>query len=267
MNLHVATVAEWWQVVPKRKSMTELSVLLIQVRDPSDPMATHELGCVERRLADRAVRLVARNAIAERPDASWLQGVHALIVGGSGAYSVHHPRSQRWVSPLRRLLDVVLERGLPGFGICFGHQLMGYHLGAAVNTDQNHAELGTIRLHLTPEGKRDSLFGGLGAVFSAHTGHSDHVDGTPAGVELLASGDQLTTQAFKVRDAPFYSTQFHPDLTGQEAASRYVAFHASRPDHGDADPAELASHFQPGQDASARLLGLFVDLVAQSAEF
>lgn len=198
-------------------------VLLIQSRSPRDPMLDHERACFAKRLADQPVRLVTRNAVSERAEPSWLRGVHGLILGGSGDYSVHHPFSDPWLSPLRRLLDMALQRDLPGFGVCFGHQLLSQHLGAAVRTDPEGEEVGSVDLQLTQAGQDCELFGDLGLKFSAQTGHADTVDRVPIGAELLAEGERVACQALRVIGAPFWSTQFHPDLTGSEARERFLS--------------------------------------------
>ncbi len=236
-------------------------LLLIQIRDAGDPMAEHERACVARRVGD-GVALTVHNALTAPAQRRWLDGVDGLVIGGSGNYSVHHPDSQPWVNHLRQLLDAALAAALPGFGICFGHQLLGYHLGARVLTDEARAELGTVPLQLTAAGQRDPIFGELEPDFFAHTGHSDHVAEVPEGATLLASGDDCPTQAFKLRDAPFYSTQFHPDLTGAEAASRYLAYRKNLDGALD-DPSICgASRFRPGADQTSVLLGRFAAAIA-----
>lgn len=239
-----------------------LQVLLVQVRDPGDPMADHERGCVRRRLDGREVVLETRNILEGEIPQAEVDRFDAVIFGGSGDYSVHDPRSAPWVGGLRRVLDRVLERATPGFGLCFGHQLLGAHLGADVATVDAHAELGTVDMRLTHLGVSDPIFCDLEEDFHAHTGHSDHVSSVPEGVVVLASNDTLETQAFKVVDRPFYSTQFHPDLTGAEAVSRYLAYQASLSRGSDA-AALGASRFRPGADAATVLLGRFLDAVAR----
>ncbi len=223
-------------------------------------MALHEHDCITRRIGDRRVKLRIANALTAPLNASALDDVDALIIGGSGNYSVHHPLSQSWVTPLRGLLERALKDRLPAFGICFGHQLLGQHLGAAVATKAQHAEMGTVPLTLTPHGSDDALFATLGPEFHAHTGHSDCVTTTPAGVDLLAQSDRLHTQAFRVRGSNFYTTQFHPDMTGAEAVARYEAFRAGLPapeqhPHG-------SKKFVAGKDDTAKLIGGFIDMVA-----
>lgn len=198
-------------------------VLLVQVRAMGDRMAGHERECVARRLGSD-VTLRSYNVFDHHPERSWLDGIDALIIGGSGAFSVHDERSEGFVFPLRDLLDRCLEIGMPGFGICFGHQLLGMHLGAQVVTDESRKESGTVGYQLTEAGKADPLFGAYGDRFHGHTGHTDRVTRVPNGTVLIAENDTVQPQVLKVRGAAFYSTQFHPDLIAEEAQDRYRAF-------------------------------------------
>ena len=240
-----------------------MKILLLQVRAPDDAMAQHERLCVARRLAIEPDELHIANAVAAPARADWLDGVDAMIIGGSGAYSVHHTESEPWVDPLRKLLDSALQRDLPSFAICFGHQLLGLHFGAPVITDPDREEIGTVQLRLTWEGRQCPLFSQLGGVFDAQTGHSDHVVGLPPGVELLATGLGCTTQAFKVIDKRFYSSQFHPDLTGEEAKARYLSNKRDQSGRVAANVARNANAFRSGRDEATRLLPLFIETVVK----
>ena len=236
-----------------------LNILLIQIRRRDDPMAAHEATCVARRLGTRSVALTTANAFETLAETQWLAGVDGVIIGGSGAFSVHHPLSRRWVPALRVLLEEMLVRQVPGFGVCFGHQLLGHHLGAEVATIPEHAEVGTVTVSLTAQGQADPVFGPVGAQLEVHTGHSDSVMSVPGGVVLLAENGALKSQAFRVRDAPFYSTQFHPDITGAEARERYRAYQASLATDVPNATEEKLERYRPGQDASTALIGHFVD--------
>ncbi len=236
--------------------MSTPRILLIQARAANDPAADHERSCVAQRIGIGNATLTTRSAVSEQASPAWLDGQDAIIIGGSGAFSVHHPESDPWVSKLRTLVDAALSANLPGFGICFGHQLIGRHFGAEVHTDRRYAEVGTIDVDLTPAGRADPLFSSVDPSLPVHTGHSDHVDATPEGLELMASAPSLETQAFRVRGTCFYSTQFHPDLTGAEAVARYMAFAQNKP-----DALANASRFRPGADTSVTLLARFVELL------
>ena len=245
-------------------SPSDTTLLLIQARAPGDPMLDHEASCIRRRLGDRAVRLNPRNALDGAVGIDALDGMAGVVIGGSGDFSVEHPVSHPWVEPLVALVEEVLRRGMPGFGICFGHQLLGRVHGAALLTDHARREGGTIGLELTAAGRADPVFGPLKGAFAAHTGHTDRVAEVPAGLELLASGDVVETQAFRTVGGTFYSTQFHPDLTGAEAGARYAAYRAAlegkvAPASNSESSAEAGGHFRPGEDATTELLGRFVD--------
>jgi GMP synthase (glutamine-hydrolysing) len=233
-------------------------VLLLQARKPNDPMEVHEKQCVAQRLDRLKVDLQTRTVISAPADPAWLQGVDAVIIGGSGRYSVHHPKSTQWVTPLRRVLEVILQQAIPCFGICFGHQLLGLHLGAQVVTDPTLAEVGTITITLNQEGQSDPVFGHLGGTFFGHTGHSDAVDRIPEGVALLGSSEVLETQVFKVTGQPFYSTQFHPDITGAEAKARYRAYQKGFAVDIPEATLEKISRFTEGDDDTSNLLAQFI---------
>jgi len=239
----------------------DLRILLIQIRDHGDVMADHEFECVQRRLGSRQVRWYRRNALVEDAQPHWVDETDAIVIGGSGDYSVHHPASAPWVSRLRRMLDRALHVEKPGFGICFGHQLVGLHLGAPVKTCEQRTEVGTVEVELTTEGQTCALFGRLGERFHVHTGHSDHVEHIPSGVELLARNDTVEGQAFRVSGTRFYTTQFHPDMTAAEARERYLRYQAAMAGVSRTATRERAERFALGQDLSTDLLGGFVDLV------
>lgn len=232
-------------------AQTPRRVLLVQFRDAADAMAGHERACIARRLGGYPLTLTSRNALAETASRRWLDGMDGLIIGGSGAYSCHHAESRPWVDPARELLERVIVDGTPAFGLCFGHQLLGHHLGAEVRTSEARTEIGTVALQLTERGAEDPVFSYLGPTFQAQTGHSDHVSEVSAELEVLVGNARVPLQAFKLRDKPVYTTQFHPDMTGAEARDRYLAYQGHLGGEGDADV------FKVGTDVSAGLLGRF----------
>lgn len=235
-------------------------ILLVQVRAPDDPMLEHERLCVQRRLGARHFELKYRNAVPEKAGPSWLEGIDGVIIGGSGDFSVHHPKSTPWVTPLRTMLDDILRLNVPCFAICFGHQMLGLHLGEHVKTDPDYAELGTVAVNVTDEGQKSPLFDGFNKRLWVHSGHSDHVTRVPEGVDLLASNSATHTQAFFVRGTQTFSVQFHPDMTGAEARYRYLAYRQGFAARLDPTAESKADQFKPDLDESVGLIGRFYDI-------
>tara|TARA_B100000674_G_scaffold480435_1_gene480018 strand:- start:290 stop:847 length:558 start_codon:yes stop_codon:yes gene_type:complete len=185
-----------------------------------------------------------------------------MLVGGSGSYSVHDARSTPWVTPLRDVLELALKTSLPSMGICFGHQLLGFHLGSKVETDPSRAEVGTIPVELTDLGRTDPLFNEFSPSFLVHTGHSDSVMKAPDGVSVLGRSSALETQIFKVNGAPFYSTQFHPDISGEEARYRYAAYQRGLAEAVPMVAPPESLRYKVGEDESNLLIGRFLRLLA-----
>ena len=134
-----------------------MKLVLIQIRQPGEPMTEHEKRCISKRLGERNVDVVTRNVFSEEARADWLDSADCLVIGGSGNYSVNDARSDSFTKPVQKIMSLALDRGLPGFGICFGHQLLGDMLGHQVLTEPKYAELGTSSYQLTDAGLKDPL--------------------------------------------------------------------------------------------------------------
>jgi GMP synthase (glutamine-hydrolysing) len=138
-------------------------------------------------------------------------GTRGVLVSGS-PLSMTQPSP--WMTEAAEELLRIGERGTPVLGICFGHQMLGHAAGSQVVRNPKGREIGTVRVQLTPEGRKDPLFRGWatedGAIEVQAT-HVDSVAGVPKGATLLASNEKCATQAFRFSDA-VASVQFHPEL-------------------------------------------------------
>jgi GMP synthase-like glutamine amidotransferase len=132
-------------------------------------------------------------------------------------------------------------------------------MGAEVETRAQYSEIGTMSYELTDDGLADPVFGTLPRRFDAQTGHTDAVTSIPSGITVMAQNDQLKSQAFKVDGCPFYSTQFHPDLTGFEAHSRYLALQAGLQDVCTQASLENVERYVVGKDDIEGLLAHFIE--------
>jgi GMP synthase (glutamine-hydrolysing) len=197
----------------------EPRALLISLRDPSDAMCEHERRC----FADQA-RLPDANVVIHAmqegiPDRGKIKGYDAVFFGGSGAYSVLD--DVQWIRDGIATLLTVAELRIPTWASCFGFQGLAVALGGTVVRDDAHAEMGSTWIRLTAAGKADPLLSGLAEGFWAQEGHHDRVVGVPKGVTLVAEGDFVTEQAFRIDGAPFWASQFHPELTVASTIERF----------------------------------------------
>ncbi len=212
---------------------------LISLRDPHDPMAEQELRCF--RDSAGLPSLVKVHAADTPLDQELIESASLFFFGGSGAYSVLDTHS--WVRNMLDFLVQVVDAKVPAWASCFGFQGLALALGGEVNRDDARQELGAFPIHLNKAGRHDPLFGELPDSFFAQLGHHDHVDRLPSGVTLLCTGEKIRNQAFKVDGAPFWASQFHPELRKATTMERwnYYREHYSDPESAAIIDADMAA--------------------------
>ncbi len=197
---------------------SRLRYLLLQVRNPDDPMRDQEVRCFARVLNTPIESIQTHDLLSGPPTQPLLAKCDLVLLGGSGDYSV--AAGGAWLEPVLEAMRELYEAGKPTFASCWGFQAMARALGGTVVTDLTRAELGTIPLELTEEGRSDAVFGVLPLKFPAHAGHQDIVDALPPNAVRLAEGPRTLNQAFTFPGKPIYCTQFHPELTRQTFLER-----------------------------------------------
>ncbi len=168
-----------------------------------------------------------------------LDDYSGLIMGGSPFNSsdpaeVKSEVQRRVESELASLLDSVVAADFPMLGACYGIGTIGTHQGAVV--DRTYGEpVGPVSVTLTPEGRRDPVFGVLPPVFDAFVGHKEAVRDLPPHAVRLASSPGCPVQAFRI-GTNVYATQFHPELDVAGIVTRIDVYkHAGYFDPGEAD--------------------------------
>ncbi len=202
--------------------MPQLRFLLLQIRHDDDPIRSQEIQCFADAIGCEVDAIRPLDLIADRLTARALEEADAVLIGGSGDYSVADQSD--WLETTLADLRLLDEMQKPTFASCWGFQALARALGGRCIHDPKHAELGTIRLRLSEAGKRDPLFQTIGSEFLGQAGHEDHVVELPPGVTLLASSATVKNQAFKVDGAPIYCTQFHPELSRTALIDRVTAY-------------------------------------------
>lgn len=185
-------------------------------------MREHEVQCFAREIGCSRKSIQVVDFTAAVPDQATLDGADVVLLGGSGDFSVTGHYS--WLEPAFETLRQIHDHAKPTLASCWGFQAFAKALGGEVVTDLARAELGTIPMRLTQEGKQDPIFGPLGEVFAAQAGHQDIVESLPADAVLLASSSKVENQAFTFFGKPIYCTQFHTELRKDDLMTRLRSY-------------------------------------------
>ena len=236
-----------------------MRLLVLQARLASDPMLEHERRCFAAVTGRGEGELNFHNVIDEVPKQDLVTSHDALLIGGSGDFSLAKPEHP-FFEPTAELLRRLVRRQFPTFGSCFGYQLLVDALGGKVETDPEASEVGSFNVTLTEDGRRDDLFGQLPERFVAQMGHLDRATELPPGIPNLASSRRCPHQALRVPGAPIWATQFHPELNRHTNLDRCVAYAKQYLD-GEETPGREQ---MPSPDALL-ILPRFLELVANGA--
>jgi GMP synthase (glutamine-hydrolysing) len=237
-----------------------LKILLLQARHKDDP-ARHE----ERQsFADRAglslEQIVPFDLLDSTPTLAEIRRYDALMVGGSGAFSVSKDNLLNQNGVMAVLADVV-ETGHPTFASCFGFHLIVQALGGQVIYDPECMEVGTYELTCNENGRADELFSHLPDRFLAQLGHKDRAARLPDDVINLAASANAPYQALRFPGKPIWATQFHPELTGEDNLLR---FHRYQNEYAAVyGPEEVQAALQRFQESPETdgLIRAFLDIV------
>ncbi len=106
-----------------------------------------------------------------------------------------------------------VERGVPLLGVCFGAQLLAWGLGARVY-GADAREVGFEPIVPTPAAEGDDLLDHYASGDQVFQWHMDTFD-LPDGAELLATGERVTNQAFRMGPSA-WGVQFHLEIDASE---------------------------------------------------
>lgn len=195
-------------------------ILLIQARSGDDPMLEHELQAFSARCELERSQFSSFNIAVDHIDEFSVQNVDAVMVGGSGDFSLVE-RGFDWHRDYLELIRHILEVKIPMFASCFGFQGIVQALGGRLERNEQRAEIGTFAIQLTDAGHADPLFGDLPETFDAQLGHNDSAVELSDELIHLARSEQCEFQAIRVKNRPVVATQFHPELTRTDNLDRF----------------------------------------------
>jgi GMP synthase (glutamine-hydrolysing) len=167
-----------------------------------------------------------------------------------------------WMLQLGDDLLRIAARGVPVLGVCFGHQLLGKAAGGNVVQNPRGREIGTVRVQLTEQGRRDPLFTWAADApeIEVHATHLDAVDPLPPGATILASNENSAAQAFRLSET-MAAVQFHPELWA-EAMRDLIESRADQLAAEGFDAKKLASEVH--EVPTSQILHVFADQAQRS---
>ena len=201
----------------------------------------------------------SRDPEADRPD---LADVDGVVLFGS-TYNVEHAEQQPFIKEVRELALDAMDRGTPFLGVCFGAQVLAWALDAEVGKAPAR-EVGFEPMHPEPATETDPLLTHYRDGDMVFQWHMDTFE-LPAGATLLATGDRVRHQAFRVGERT-WGVQWHFEVDRPELEHWLDTFSAewdlktewgkSTDDVRAEADAFLAAHQDKGREIFSRFVGV-----------
>ena len=201
-----------------------MNILLTQWRKDRE-IAHHEFDCFTRHAGWDPAGVKRLDACQVTPNVDMLEGIDALVIGGSGDYLVSQGDVPDRIDGMSKVILEARRRGIPTIGICFGSQIMTKAFGGLVVKDESREEAGTFAIRKTEMAKDCPILGEMPDVFKTQLGHKDHLEHLPFDAIHLASSDRSHHQCWTFSGEPIYAVLWHPELDEPDLEYR-VRFYA-----------------------------------------
>lgn len=199
-----------------------LKFLLLQIRSDHETQREELREFLEcGRLSDAQIDCLDAFNV---PDfqAQIINGYDGLFVGGSSDASVLLEHD--FLPACYALIRHCYSENIPVFASCFGFQLAVVEFGGRVIEDKPNMEMGCLPIDIHPNAKEDPLCFDLPSTLYAICGHKERASLLPDNAIPLASTPACPHQFFKLKDKPFYASQFHPEVTVEDFYSRITRY-------------------------------------------
>jgi GMP synthase (glutamine-hydrolysing) len=129
-----------------------------------------------------------------------------------------------FIDNMRALLRLAIDHKVPALLSCGGFVIAGDMLGAETHCRLKNFELGVVRMVKTEAAQKDLFLGPVSDRLAIISGHVKYFKEVPPNTELLmytnSYTDRVPVHVFKVKNAPFYAFQGHPEIPCEEVAKR-----------------------------------------------
>jgi GMP synthase (glutamine-hydrolysing) len=169
------------------------------------------LGIAIPALAEHGVPVIRLDAFDAEPRWPELEEISGLMIFG-GEMNVDEVERYPTLRTQRELMRRAVDAGLPVLGICLGAQMLARALDARVYRAPVR-ELGFKPVRITEAGQLDPLLGEFHTGDRVFQWHEDTFD-LPDGAELLAAGDDVQVQAFRMGRSA-WGVQFHFEVDAE----------------------------------------------------
>ncbi len=219
------------------------------------------LGIAVPALAQHGVPVVRLDGFDAEPRWPQLEEIGGLVIFG-GEMNVDEIDRYPYLLTQRELMRRAVDAGIPVLGICLGAQMLARALDAHVYRAPVR-ELGFKPVRITQAGEVDPLLGAFHSGDRVFQWHEDTFD-LPDGAELLAAGDDVQVQAFRMgRNAWGVQFHFEVDAEGIDAWLRVAEPRLERVWKRSADEVreEVRLNLDMQQQRSRQLFQAFARLV------
>lgn len=161
-------------------------------------------------------------------DPAILLSYDALMVGGISrdvATELSWPEERfPFIHNLYALFRLAIAKKIPSLLSCGGFVIAADMLGAKMQYKLRDFELGVYKMIKTEAARRDSFLNSTSDQLPMVVGHLKFFAEAPPNTELLLYTNSyapgVPVHAFKVKSAPFYAFQGHPEISCEEIAQR-----------------------------------------------
>lgn len=112
----------------------------------------------------------------------------------------------------------IFELGVPILGICYGHQVIGKHMGAKIEKGQVR-EYGRAVVDFD---SHEGIFAGLKDSEEVWMNHFDQIVVPPEGFKIVGKTEDCPVTAMADFEKNIYGVQFHPEVTHTPCGNQFL---------------------------------------------